>query len=347
MTMTTTQVFLEASPAASLERSMMRTLRLTAVVATLLVLAPAAYAGKKKGNAGAASSAPAAAPAAAPAQAPAPGPAPTAAPNPAPAHHKGHGAAASPPGGGTTATPVTGGTTATPVTGGTDSGPMVAPMTATPMTATPAAGATGTTTSTATTTDLYGTSTVTATPGSSAPRFDVAGRIGLVGPTNRLHLFAMPGIELGYLTPLLGHRLLFALNVSWTRPSYTTTGQSDPSIQNGANFTSTIHEDELVVGLDASYRLRPPDATLNFFAGLQPLLYLLRASETNTFDPGVTNTNQGTKIGVGYFIGADYRLGPGMLTGELRVLYSYMDHKLTGEVNLGNIILSVGYRMLF
>ena len=101
----------------------------------------------------------------------------------------------------------------------------------------------------------------------------------------------------------------------------------DPRIP-GGSATYAIRETEVVVGFTAAYRLLPVERTLVPWLGAGPVLHLLETSETTAIAPG-DNTATSTELGVELLVGADYRLGPGSLVGDLRMVYSKLDHVLT------------------
>ena len=55
---------------------------------------------------------------------------------------------------------------------------------------------------------------------------------------------------------------------------------------------------------------------------------------------------QSTKVGLGVPFGAEIKLGPGALIGELLFEYGSLDHTATGDSNTGALSLAIGYRLL-
>ena len=168
-------------------------------------------------------------------------------------------------------------------------------------------------------------------------------RFGLVVPTSKLGATALGGLELDVATPALDHRFLIGIDASLTRPGHDGSVM-DPRLPSTAQYT--IKETELVIALLASYRFAPADRKLVPWAGIGPMLHLLRTTETTTIAPG-DNTASSMEIGVELGGGVDYRVGPGYLAGDLRVAYSKLDHVLTGSTNAGKLALAVGYRWVF
>lgn len=172
----------------------------------------------------------------------------------------------------------------------------------------------------------------------------LAPRLGFVVPTSKLGTMVVGGLEIDIALPVAARQLYVALDVSLTRPSYDGSVM-DPRIPGGAG-DYTIKEVEMVVGALVGYRLRPAGAALVPWAAIGPILHLLRTTETSTLAPG-HNTATSTELGVEAAAGVDYHAGPGFVVGGVRVVYSSLDHVLTGDTNAGTIGLDLGYRLVF
>lgn len=84
------------------------------------------------------------------------------------------------------------------------------------------------------------------------------------------------------------------------------------------------------------------------FIGVGPRIYMLRSTVRGAV-AGVEipeTTEQSTKVGLGVPFGAEIKLGPGALIGELLFEYGSLDHTATGDSNTGALSLAVGYRLL-
>ena len=147
-------------------------------------------------------------------------------------------------------------------------------------------------------------------------------------------------------------KLVVGLDASLTQPSYSSTVM-DSRIPGGM-ATYGIQQTELLVGATIQYRI-PASAKLVPRVGLGPALHMLKTNETihmlktnetTNAAPG-NNTAQQTKLGLEALAGVDYRVGPGYLAGDLRLIYSGLNTPLTGSSNAGNIGLAVGYRIVF
>lgn len=184
---------------------------------------------------------------------------------------------------------------------------------------------------------------LTADPAAEAWTIGVAPRIGLTVPTSELGAMVVGGLEIDFALPVLGRQLVAALDVTMTRPS-ADGSVSDPRINGAGDYD--IGVTELKIGLDIIYRLFGPARSLVPFVGAGPVLHMLRTTQTTSFAPG-ENQAQNTELGFELLGGADYRLGPGYLLGEARLVYSDLDHLFTGDTTATNITVSTGYRLVF
>ena len=182
------------------------------------------------------------------------------------------------------------------------------------------------------------------TPAPAAWRFAVTPRFGVTVPTSKLGAFVIGGVQIDYAPAVADHRLLLGLDLSLTRPSHDSTVM-DPRIPGGSG-SYAIHETEMAIGLTAAYHLLATERSLVPWVGGGPVLQLLKTTETTSLAPG-ENTATSTELGLEVFGGADLRVGPGFLVGDLRLVYSKLDHGLTGSTNAGKLALEAGYRFVF
>ncbi len=173
--------------------------------------------------------------------------------------------------------------------------------------------------------------------------FAVAPRLGLTVPTSKLGPWMVGGLEIDIALPVLDRRLVVALDASVTRPGHDGSG-SDPRV--GGAYEYSIDEAELKLGLDVIYRFFTAEHRLVPYAGLGPIVHMTKTTESTDLAPG-DNTAQDTYFGFEGFGGVDFRLGPGALLAEVRVLGSNLNDLLTGNSNAGNVMISVGYRIGF
>ena len=173
--------------------------------------------------------------------------------------------------------------------------------------------------------------------------FGLAATVGATIPTSDLGAMVVGGLELDFALPVLERKLVLALSATITRPSAAGSG-TDTRV--GGEYEWDLAVTELKLGLDLVYRFFPQDRALVPYLGVGPILHFMKSTETTTLAPG-DNTEQGTAVGFEVVGGADYRLGPGLLLGEVRYVWSKLDHLWTGETNAGNVVIAVGYRLVF
>ncbi len=169
----------------------------------------------------------------------------------------------------------------------------------------------------------------------------LAPRVGGAIPTSKLGPFVSAGLEVDYFLPVLEHRLLVAVDGGYSRPGTQRT-VTDARIGGEQKFNLYTHQIEVAV--EAIYRFFGNEETLVPYVGLGPVMLMQQSVESARFIVG-KQKEQSTDFGLLLKGGADYRLGPGFLLGELRARYATLHHRLTGKSNAGSIDLVVGYRM--
>lgn len=192
----------------------------------------------------------------------------------------------------------------------------------------------------ATTIDMETPAVDTSTTAAKPWKFGVAPRLGVGLPTSKLGATVVGGLELDFA---VSSRLLVALDLALTRPSYSSTVM-DPRVPSGM-ASYTIKETEMVVGVNALYRLTAGPKLVPWL-GAGPLLHLLKTSETTSSAPG-DNTATSTELGVQFAGGIDLAAGPGFVIGDVRVVYSKLAHLFTGDTNAGKVTFGAGYRLVF
>jgi opacity protein-like surface antigen len=171
----------------------------------------------------------------------------------------------------------------------------------------------------------------------------IAPKIGLFKSTTALQAAFYSGVELGVATPLLSQRLAVVFEFNWVRPHYSSS-ITDPRLPSGGGAFS-LRESEFGFLLSAVYRFEDALPGLTPYGGLGPSLYYQRAALT-AFDS--VNVESESKLGFQLLGGADYRLGPGALFGEVHYHYAKVDFVGTGNVNVGGFLaIGVGYRFRF
>jgi len=93
----------------------------------------------------------------------------------------------------------------------------------------------------------------------------------------------------------------------------------------------------------------PPGAPLSAYAQIGPRVYLMNAVMTASGNGGADfGENEETNTEVGFVVGGgvEWLLGPGALFGAVKVGFSDLDQRLTGDANTGAAVVDLGYRFL-
>ncbi len=173
----------------------------------------------------------------------------------------------------------------------------------------------------------------------SAPAVVLGLGAGVYIPTSRLATNFLVGIDGAYQFPGLGRKLGLGLGLAYSQP--TTTGEaSDTRVPDGqADYSSTMRE--LMLDFLLSYRFLGWDSVWSPQAAIGPAFYFL-SHKVRSFEHEQSETS--TQVGFLLNLGADYRLGPGALTGEVRIPFAAVGQRTTGDSNVGALSIVVGYR---
>lgn len=162
---------------------------------------------------------------------------------------------------------------------------------------------------------------------------------GVYIPTSALGVNFLVGIDGSFQLPWIDRKLGVGFGLAYSQP--TTSGTiTDARVPDGkASYDSTMRE--LVLDLLISYRFLSWDSVWSPHAGIGPVFYFL-GHAVESLDHEQTETS--TQVGFKLTLGADYRLGPGALTGEVRFPFATVGQKTTGESNVGAVSVVIGYR---
>ena len=174
--------------------------------------------------------------------------------------------------------------------------------------------------------------------------FGVAPRVGLDIPTSKLNPFVVLGLEFDVFLPVLDNRLVAALDFSFTYPRE---DGSDTDERTGGAYDWETKVLELKWAIDAIWRFFPPDRKLIPFAGVGFALQYLRTAQTTSIPQTGENTERNAEPGFEILGGLDWKLGIGYLFGDVRFVFTDLDHRFTGDINGGNVTICVGYRFVF
>ncbi len=181
----------------------------------------------------------------------------------------------------------------------------------------------------------------------AAPSIMAYGKVGGVIPASKLDPNASVRLGGGVLFPIKKKHIavIFDLGFSQTTAEETL---SDPRVgqdNSDAQFSYALSQQDLNLFLGGQYFFRGADAKLVPYGALGLDLHFLKSNIEGTggIEPLGENTETSTKVGFSLRGGAGYRLGPGMITGEISFAWAPIDHQITGESHLGRFAILVGY----
>lgn len=123
---------------------------------------------------------------------------------------------------------------------------------------------------------------------------------------------------------------------------------SDPRLESGADYTSTLVVHDVRTTLGAQYFFRSPAEKWVPWAGLGLRAHFLTFEvEGATAEAFGLNTETVTRVGGTVFGGVGYRVGPGLLLGEVSMTLAPVDERVTGTSDVGALSLQVGYGLFF
>jgi|GEM_PF-1396938 len=175
----------------------------------------------------------------------------------------------------------------------------------------------------------------------------VAPKVGFFKSTSTLQGTPYVAVEVGYLTPLLDHRIAITLEGTWYQPSLNGSTPSSQLTINGTTADSSyrLSERQFALLLSLVYRLQDLAPHFTPYGGLGPGFYLHRTSESAF---GTTNVETEGSFGFQLLAGAEYVLGPGAAFLEVHYHFTRVDFVTTGNANVGGFLaMSLGYRFKF
>lgn len=175
------------------------------------------------------------------------------------------------------------------------------------------------------------------------------GKVGGLIPVGKLDPHVSVRLGAGYLLPVLKRRLAAVIDLGY---SQTTTSDTidDPRLgESGASYSYTMTQRDLNLFIGPQVFILDPFRRLVPYAALGLDLHFLRSvmeGEGNGGDLG-GNDETSTKVGFALRGGVGYRLGPGIITGELTFSWAPITHDITGDSHLGRLAILVGYTAMF
>ena len=164
-------------------------------------------------------------------------------------------------------------------------------------------------------------------------------------PFSKLGIGATPELELGYF--VLGRALAIYADLGYAQASASGTRPDVrvPDMTYGWDLT----ERDLTTSLGGLYRFDKMNVVP--YVGLAFRLHLQESvvnGKGGTTAPQPLGENRETRTAAGGVLlgGAELKLGPGSLLGELEIGYAALNHQITGDTNIGGLALRIGYRII-
>lgn len=182
-------------------------------------------------------------------------------------------------------------------------------------------------------------------PAPSRGAFVVAGKVGGLVPFSKLSAHVIGSLELGYAFGP-GRSLVGYLDVSYAVPQ--ADGEAtDPRVPS-QKWSYELWQKQLVLQPSFAYRFTKLVPRLTPYVGIGPRIYFLETVTEGKAGGQAFGTSyeRSTRLGVGVPLGVEWALGPGGLTAEILLQWAPLDHRITGDTNLGSGTLFLGYRAL-
>ncbi|MFP2925244.1 outer membrane protein [Pyxidicoccus sp. 3LG] len=172
----------------------------------------------------------------------------------------------------------------------------------------------------------------------------LAPKVGFFKSTTPLSGDLYLAAEVGYLTPLLQRRLAVVLEVNYHRPERRGS-LTDPQLGGlgePPDGTYLVALREVAFLLSAVFRFEQALGPFTPYVGGGPGLYLHRAT-ADVF--GIVASESDGGLGLQALAGLELPLGPGGAFVEAHYHFAPVDFVITGDVNAGGFLASVGYRL--
>jgi hypothetical protein len=160
-------------------------------------------------------------------------------------------------------------------------------------------------------------------------------------PFTELGTHVAVGIEAGYKLPFIEEKLEVMFAATFSPPGRTFTIDRVEG-----EYEGEVDQQMLFFSLGPRFRFLDTASEFNINLAAGGRLFLLQ-----TFSNGQRNgeefaewREQSTQFGFFIALGGEYRLGPGAIFLDVDLGYSSLPHDITGDVNTGNIMATLGYR---
>jgi hypothetical protein len=174
------------------------------------------------------------------------------------------------------------------------------------------------------------------------------GKVGGLIPVSKLGPFVTVHLGGGYILPFWQRRMAVEIDLGYNQ---TTTDDTIADTRVGgddagpAEFSYTLTQRDLNLFLGPKVFILEPENWIVPYASIGLDLHFLQSiiEGEGGINPLGENREVSTKAGFAFRGGAGYKLGPGIITGEIAFAWAPIDHDITGDSHLGRLSILVGY----
>lgn len=183
--------------------------------------------------------------------------------------------------------------------------------------------------------------------GRPQPAFTAAAKFGGAFPGLFSGLEAAPQVQLEAGALFLDGRIDADLVIGYQQPP-ASGGGKDPRLTAG-DYSWSIDQQIISVGLLGRYRFTPVDLPLRWYALLSPKAYFMQTTTTGESGGESLGENRqyDAELAVEVGVGAELDAGPGAALAELDLTLGGLAGKVTGDVASSSAGLVIGYRIGF
>lgn len=151
--------------------------------------------------------------------------------------------------------------------------------------------------------------------------------------------------EAGYAMPFAKRSVAVFLSGAYTQPTAEGENLRDARLPGPARYEWT--QQELMLTLGLTYRLRLPASLIGPYASLGPRIFMMRTTVDGSAGGKPFGENEETCTAVGLFgaLGAELYLGPGAALVELSMTWAEIDGYVLRETSAGSLGIGLGYRL--
>ena len=171
-------------------------------------------------------------------------------------------------------------------------------------------------------------------------------KVGGLIPMSQIGAGVAVQLGAGYVPPILKGRLAATLDLAYGQGGASDT-VLDPRLgPDGGEYSYSLTQRDLSLFVGPQVFILDPDGRIVPYAALGLELHFLQSvvEGSSAGSPLGENREVSTKAGFAVRGGAGYRLGPGMIIGEIAVGWAPLDHATTGDSHLGRVAILVGYQ---